>query len=211
MGGGVMAANNAESATSAWETPGPWLGLILGLGSPSVIFAFNRGGWIAAGALLAVLVAVSVIVIRRFKNVDAARVFGSAALVRYNTRFMLAMVAYVVGLLVAISIYNSGMPAGPLAYAVSLLPTTPTLAMIIIMGRYLVEEKDEYLRHRASLSAIIGLGLVLVFGSVWGFLETFGLVPHIWAWWVVPVWAMGLGVGQGILARGERAAEADEG
>ena len=123
---------------------------------------------------------------------------------RYNSRFMLATLGYVLGMLVAISIHNSGMPVGPLAYAVPLLPTLPALAMIFVMGRYLVEETDEYLRHRASLSAIIGLGVVLVLGTVWGFLETFGLVPHIWAWWVVPAWAIGLGIGQAMLSLSER-------
>ena len=28
------------------------------------------------------------------------------------------------------------------------------------------------------------------------FLEMFELVPHIWAWWVLPVWAIGLGLAQ---------------
>ncbi|MEL6541033.1 MAG: hypothetical protein AAFQ34_06490 [Pseudomonadota bacterium] len=196
-----------QQQTELWKTPGPWLGMILGLGSPATMFAFNRGGWIAGLALVAILAALAVVVVRRLKGEHVARIYGSPALVRYNTRFMLAMAGYVLGMLIAISIHNSGMPAGPLAYTVPLLPTLPALAMIVVMGRYLVEETDEYLRHRASLSAIIGLGVVLVLGTVWGFLETFGLVPHIWAWWVVPAWAIGLGIGQGLLSRSERKAE----
>lgn len=192
---------------SLWKTPGPWLGMIMGLGSPTVIFAFNRGGWVAGLIVLAILSALAVIVIRRFKGEHVARIYGSPALWRYNIRFLLAMVGYVLGLLAAISIHNSGMPPGPLGYAVSLLPTLPVLAMIYIMARYLIEETDEYLRHRASFSSLIGLGVVLVLGTVWGFLETFGLAPHIWAWWVVPAWAIGLGIGQGVLSLSERKAE----
>ena len=82
--------------------------------------------------------------------------------------------------------------------------------MIIIMARYLMEETDEYLRHRASFSSLIGLGVVLVLGTVWGFLETFGLVPHIWAWWVMPAWAIGLGIGQGVLSLSEKSGEDEE-
>ena len=33
-------------------------------------------------------------------------------------------------------------------------------------------------------------------GSFWGFLETFELVPHVPGWWAVPIWALGMGLGQ---------------
>ena len=42
----------------------------------------------------------------------------------------------------------------------------------------------------------LALGLVLALGIFWGFLEMFELVPHVWAWWVLPVWAIGLGLAQ---------------
>ncbi len=193
-----------------WDTPGPWLGMLMGFGTPLLLFVFNSVGWIAALVVLATMVMIAVGVTRRFSGEAAVRAYGSPALARYNTRFLLACLAYVVGLLIAIAIHEKGLSPGPIAYAVTLLPTLPALAMIFIMGRYLVEERDEYLRHRASLAAIIGLGLVLVLGTVWGFLETFGLAPHIWAWWVVPVWAIGLGIGQAVLARAEKSRGSEE-
>jgi hypothetical protein len=200
---------NADRNTSYWNTPGPWLGMLMGFGTPLLLFVHLRLGWIAGLVVLAAMVAIAVAITLRLSGEHVVRVYGSRALMRYNTRFMLAMMAYVVGMLIAMAIYNDGMPAGPLAYAVTLLPALPALAMIVVMARYLVEEQDEYLRHRASFSAIIGLGLVLVLGTTWGFLETFGLVPHIWAWWVLPVWAIGLGIGQALVSRHERMAEAD--
>jgi len=197
----------AEKQTSSWDTPGPWLGMVMGFGTPLCVFVLNAAGWIAGLAAFGVMGAIAFAVIRRFPSENAARIYGSAALARYNTRFLLAMMAYIAGLLAAMFLYNNDMPTGPHAYAVPLLPTLPLLAAIGVMGRYMVEETDEYLRHRTSLSALIGLGLVLVVGTVWGFLETFALVPNIWAWWVFPVWAIGLGIGQGLLARFDRAAE----
>jgi hypothetical protein len=210
MGGGVMALHGADKPADLWSTPGPWLGMLMGFGTPLLLFVHIRVGWIAALVVLATMAMIAAGVTRRFSTEEAMRAYGSPALFRYNTRFLLATFGYIVGLLIAMAIYNDGMPSGPLAYAVSLLPTLPALAMIFVMGRYLVEETDEYLRHRASLSAIIGLGVVLVLGTVWGFLETFDLVPHVWAWWVVPAWAMGLGIGQGIIMRSEKAGEDDE-
>lgn len=204
-----MMTREKTKQADLWDTPGPWLGMLVGIGTPLLLFAYNRIGGIAAIVMLATIIAIAVAITWRFSGEHVVRVYGSRALMRYNTRFMLASLAYVAGMLIAMGIYNEGMPAGPLAYAVTLLPTLPTLAMIVVMACYLVEEQDEYLRHRASLSAIVGLGLVLVLGTTWGFLETFGLVPHIWAWWVLPVWAIGLGIGQALVSRRERVAEAD--
>jgi len=203
-----------SQSPSVWKTPGPYLGVILGLGSPLLFFLYAQAGWVLALAGLVALALLAGFIVSRFKGEDVVRAYGSPALMRYNTRFLLATAAYVAGMFIAISIHNSAQdtnaPVGALAYAVPLLRTAPALAMIVVMGRYLVEETDEYLRHRASLSAIIGLGFVLVLGTIWGFLETFGLVPHIWAWWVVPGWAIGLGIGQGLLALSERGEDREE-
>ena len=53
---------------------------------------------------------------------------------------------------------------------------------------------------------VLGLGVVLAAGSFWGFLETFGVVPHVWAWWTFPVWAIGMGLSQGWMAWRDRTA-----
>lgn len=135
----------------------------------------------------------------------AARRSGnsSPALQAYNKRMLLASLGYVVGLGVATLIYERVRLAVPLLAVLALLPAIPTLAMIWAMARYLLDETDEYLRHRTLLASVIGLGFVLTLGSFWGFLETFGVVPHVWAWWVVPVFAIGMGIGNcAILARG---------
>ncbi|MBV7258720.1 hypothetical protein [Erythrobacter crassostreae] len=185
-----------------WQSPGPWFGLATGLGAPIIALAFAGvlpWGW--AGALLVVPAFLMIQMIRTIKNNDLPAVTGSPAIARYTMRMMAASFAYVIGLMIAIWLHGQ-LPAGsPLLYAVTLLPTVPALGMIWAMFRYLLDETDEYLRHRASLASLIGLGIVLCLGTIWGFLETFGLVPNIFAWWVVPAWAMGLAIGQGILAR----------
>jgi hypothetical protein len=128
----------------------------------------------------------------------------SAAVVRYTRRFLRAMVAYVMGLGVAAWLHQQGMSGQGASVVLALLPAVPTLAMVWTMARYLAEEEDEYLRHRAVEAALAGLGGVLALGSFWGFLETFGVVPHVWAWWVVPVWAIGMGLWQAFAAARDR-------
>lgn len=121
---------------------------------------------------------------------------ANPVIVRYNRRVLFASFGYVLGLGIAISIWNRYEVTGGAAIALALLPSLPTFGMIWAMGRYLVEETDEYLRHRAIMAAVLSLGLVLALGIFWGFLEMFEVVPHVWAWWVLPVWAIGLGLAQ---------------
>lgn len=117
-------------------------------------------------------------------------------IVRYNRRMLMASLGYVLGLGIAVTLWNRFDLSAPIVFAIALLPTLPTFAMIWAMARYLIEEQDEYLRYRTVIAALISLGFVLALGIFYGFLEMFELVPHIWAWWVLPVWAVGLGIGQ---------------
>lgn len=121
---------------------------------------------------------------------------SSPAMATYNRRVLVSAFGYVLGLGMAITLWNDFELSRPLIFAISLLPTLPTFGMIWAMGRYLAEEGDEYLRHRTIMAALAALGLVLALGIFWGFLEMFELVPHVWAWWVLPVWAIGLGLAQ---------------
>lgn len=120
----------------------------------------------------------------------------SPAMAAYNRRVLAAAFGYLLGLGTAIMLWRNYELARPVVLAISLLPALPTLAMVWAMARYLTDERDEYLRHRTIMAALAALGVVLAAGIFWGFLEMFGLVPHLWAWWVLPVWAIALGLAQ---------------
>ena len=120
----------------------------------------------------------------------------SRAMVDYNRRIVFSSLGYVLGLGIAVTLWNSYQLSDALVFAISLLPTLPTFGIIWAMARYLAEEQDEYLRQRTIMAALFALGVVLAIGIFYGFLEMFELVPHIWAWWVLPVWAIGLGLAQ---------------
>lgn len=120
----------------------------------------------------------------------------SPAVVRYTRRFLIGTFAYILGLGLAVWLHERFGLTGVEALAIAPLPVVPIFVMIWAMGRYLVEEEDEFLRHRAMMASLFGLGVVLAAGSFWGFLETFGVVPHVWAWWTFPAWAIGMGAAQ---------------
>ncbi|MCP9221955.1 hypothetical protein MKP08_04235 [Erythrobacter sp. LQ02-29] len=133
-----------------------------------------------------------------------ARGYMSPAITRYTRRFVIASLGYMLGLGLAVTIADRVDLSRAESFLIALLPVLPIFGMIWTMGRYLVEEDDEFLRHRAIMASLIGLGLVLTLGTFWGFLESFEVVPHVDAWWVFPVWAMGMGVGQCWMALSDR-------
>jgi hypothetical protein len=66
-----------------------------------------------------------------------------------------------------------------LAYLLAILPSLAILGVIVSLGVYLVEEKDEFQRTLMVELLLWGLGGVLVLTSAWGSLETFVHIPHL--------------------------------
>ena len=133
--------------------------------------------------------------------------FVSPAITRYTRRFLLASFGYMLGLGLAVTINDRVDLGTGESFMIALLPIIPVFGMIWTMARYIVEEEDEYLRHRSIMANLFGLGVVLAFGTFWGFLETFDVVPHIWAWWPFPTWAIGMGLAQCWMALRNRTGE----
>ena len=71
----------------------------------------------------------------------------------------------------------------------------PRFRIFGAMGRYLVEEQDEYVRMLTVRQTLWATGFALSVATVWGFLESFNLVGHIDAYYVAVLWFGGLGLG----------------
>jgi hypothetical protein len=118
----------------------------------------------------------------------------SPAIMAYNRRMLIWSFAYMIALFGAITVFNQFKPTGPLLWFIAVIPSLPILYFVWALGRYLIEETDEYIRMQQVTSALFATGLLLALASVWGFLETFGVVGHVPTWAAVPVWAIGLGL-----------------
>lgn len=103
----------------------------------------------------------------------------NAAQRRYIARFIPTMIAYVAAVVGVSWMFNNNPPQGALKYAIAILPALPVIGVIAIIGRYLVEETDEFLRMRQAMSQLISIGLTLAFCAAWGFLEIYADVPKI--------------------------------
>ena len=176
----------------------PWLWATLFVVNMAMITAASVFEWIEQPTPL-VLIALNMVLLvpmtREARRRQEQKGAMSPALRTYNRRVLTAFALYGVAMIGGGMLYDRFEPEGLVLWPLALAPLAPLMGAIWAMVRYYRDEDDECLRHRAVVGALVGLVLVLVNGTVWGFLEMYGLVPHIWNWWVFPVWAIGLGIG----------------
>ena len=117
------------------------------------------------------------------------------AIRRYNRRVIVLMLIYAATLMFAVYGFNRHLLSGPFAYLVAILPALPIIGVFAAMGRYLVEETDEYVRMLTVRQTLYATGFALSIATIWGFLEAFDLVGHIESYYIAVLWFGGLGFG----------------
>ena len=131
---------------------------------------------------------------------------NTAAGRRYLKRFIPTMTAYVVALFGATWAMRHYDPQGAALVVLSILPALPIIGVIAVMGLYLVEERDEYIRARLVTAMLGGLALMLSITSAWGFMEEAGVLPHLPAYFAFILWCAGMGLTQCAMALRDRRA-----
>jgi len=117
----------------------------------------------------------------------------NAAERRYNRGAITASIVYAVALIGEQYALRYGHLAPAAKYALAALPALPIIAIVVLVGRYLAEEQDEYLRMRMIRQILWTTGLTLALTTLWGFMEDAGL-PHLPMFYVAVLWFGGLGV-----------------
>lgn len=208
---GPVQVSGEETIRPNWrKQAGVVLGVMMLTGVAVAIFlaaifglkAIRAPGWtigIAAGVYGLAVTGLALLGAK--SSMKAMKVRPSPAARRYQRRFTACILTYIAAFAVSLVTYNELRPADLFAVAAAIFPALPLIGCIIVMGLYLREETDEFLRSVAVESALWGLGGVLLIGTVWGFLETFRVVPHVPAWAVFPLWAVLMGAGQAIAGR----------
>jgi hypothetical protein len=123
---------------------------------------------------------------------------------RYLWRFFPAMTAYVIVLFGCTWAIREWEPQGALLLTLAVAPALPIVAVIAIMGLYLAEERDEFIRARLLISMIGGIGVTLTVMTVWGFLENGADVGHFPTFLAFPLWCGSFGVVQCIMSLRDR-------
>lgn len=115
---------------------------------------------------------------------------------RYTRSVLLLSVAYAMILFGTVAFFRNHVGiADPSAYVIAALPALPIVGIIAVLGRYLIEERDDYLRMLMARQALIATAITLGLSTVWGFVEDAGLLRHIPAFYVAVLWFAGLGIG----------------
>ena len=121
--------------------------------------------------------------------------FSSPAIRRYNRRVIALSLAYATTLIGAVYAFKHHLIAGPASYVAAILPALAIVGIFVAIGRYLVEEQDEYLRMLMIRQTLWASGFALSIATIWGFLESFELVEHVKSYAVAILWFGGLGLG----------------
>lgn len=114
---------------------------------------------------------------------------------QYNRRVLILSGCYGVLLIAVVWLFNRHLLSGPIAYLAALLPALPIIGVFAAMGRYLIEERDEYLRMLTTRQTLVATGFALSIATAWGFLESFEVAPHVDAFYIAVLWFGGLGLG----------------
>src|SRR4051812_23007976 len=98
---------------------------------------------------------------------------ASPARRRYNAAVLLCSVGYAAALFGG-EAYFANHPGAhhAAAYLAALAPAIPIICIFVAIGRYLVDERDEYLRMLLVRQSLIASGFALSLATVWGFLES---------------------------------------
>ena len=114
---------------------------------------------------------------------------------RYNWRLIWLSLAYGLFLVAAVYGFRHQLIPPRLKYFVAILPALPIMGIFGAIGRYLVEEQDEYVRMLMVRQTLWASAFTLSVATVWGFLDNFGLVGHADGYWIAVLWFFGLGIG----------------
>lgn len=114
---------------------------------------------------------------------------------RYVWRVAAAMTGYLITLFAAEYLIDQNGLAGPWAWVVAFLPGLCVASVFWALARLLIEEKDEYLRSLMVRQMLMATGLTLTVATIYGFLENYGLVGHVDAFYAAILYFFGLGVG----------------
>jgi len=125
---------------------------------------------------------------------------------RYTRRTWAVAAAYL-GLIAAnTAMTHAFSPPRVLVAAMAVASALPIIAMIALLGLYLREETDEYVRNRSVLSMLLALGAVLSLSSVLGMLQFGGLIGHVPIFLAFVAWACAWGIARSWLERRDRRA-----
>jgi hypothetical protein len=87
--------------------------------------------------------------------------------------------------------------------AMAIVASLPVLGIFASWGRYLSDETDEYHHMVVMRRNAIATNATMGAATVWGFLQAFGMMPLIEAYWMPVLWVVAQGCAPIFFRKGE--------
>lgn len=108
----------------------------------------------------------------------------------HTKRVLWLLLAYAIVLPPLVWVRAHTAVSGYVPLLMAIVASLPVLGMFASWGRYLSDERDEY--HQALTLKRIAIATNATMGAavVWGFLQAFGAMPLVEAYWIPFVWVV---------------------
>ena len=121
--------------------------------------------------------------------------FASRANRRFLFRLGAAVIVLGLSVVAARHLIDPQLIGGAAVWVVAVVPGLAMVGIFYAYGMLIIEQKDEFIRMLIFRQFVIATGIALSFATVWGFLEEFGLVDHLYSYYGAVAWIVGFAVG----------------
>jgi hypothetical protein len=108
----------------------------------------------------------------------------------HTRRILWLLLVYAIVLPPLVWIRATTSVAGYVPAFMAIAASLPVLGIFASWGRYLSDERDEYQQSVALRRIAIATNATMGAAVVWGFLQAFGAMPLIEAYWIPLVWVV---------------------
>jgi undecaprenyl pyrophosphate phosphatase UppP len=106
----------------------------------------------------------------------------------HTRRVLWLLLAYAIVLPPLVWIRANTAIAGYIPMLMAVAAALPVLGIFASWGRYLSDERDEYQQSLALRRIAVATNATMGAAVVWGFLQAFGAMPLVEAYWIPLVW-----------------------
>ena len=125
----------------------------------------------------------------------------------HTRRILWLLLVYAIILPPLIWIRANTAVAGYIPVLMAIAASLPVLGIFASWGRYVSDERDEYHQTMALRRIAVATNATMGAAVVWGFLQGFGAMPLVEAYWIPCIWVLMQGMFACIGAFSRRGAE----
>ena len=124
---------------------------------------------------------------------------NNPAVWRFTIRFVVLSLLYAVFSVLSTCGLLLWHPTGIIIWLLAVLPAIPIAMVVVLTGRYMSEEKDEFQRFVFVQSLLGGIGATLVVTTAWGFLENYAHFQRLNILMLWPLYLVFVGISYGLV------------